>query len=547
MTTSSIRKVLIANRGEIARRIQRACKKLGIASVTVASEADKNSLFAREAEELVVIGPAPAKESYLAIDKLIAAAKQHACDAVHPGYGFLSENAEFAQAVIDAGLIFIGPDPATIETLGSKTSARAQVQKFGVPTTPGCRGGLSDAEIIKEAEKIGYPLIIKAVGGGGGRGMRVVNSTEELGQMLPRARAEAKKNFSSEDVYFEKYISHPRHVEVQIFGDGKGQVLHFGTRDCSTQRRHQKLIEEAPAPQLSDELREKIHAAAVNAGKSVNYKNAGTAEFLVAGQDFFFLEMNTRIQVEHPVTEVVTGVDLVELQLKVAGGAPLGMKQEDVRVIGHAIEFRLYAEAPAQNFQPAVGRITDIKRPVAPYIREDYALAAGDEVTPHYDAMISKLIVSGATRTQAIARSVQALAEYEIKGLATTIDFHRWMLDRREFRRGPVDIGFVEREFNAEKLREFRAKYTRDPRHQRPIGGAEMKNVFEYQSKKFRTTYTIEVVHRNEGFFLATPIGSDGRRAAKRNCRMSNGMDTVVESLISEVLEKVNPTELFSS
>ena len=392
---------------------------------------------------------------------------------------------------------------------------------------------------------MGFPVIIKAVAGGGGRGMRVAQDEGSLRDLLPRARAEAKKNFSSEDVYIEKYIVNPRHVEVQIFGDGLGKVLHLGTRDCSTQRRHQKLIEEAPAPLLSDALREKIHLAAVNAGKSVNYRSAGTAEFLVSGENFYFLEMNTRIQVEHPVTEVVTGVDLVELQLRLANGEGLKLEQQDISFNGHAIEFRIYAEDPAYNFRPCIGKIAHIRRAKADYIREDYGFEEGDEVTPHYDAMLSKLIVSGADRATAISRSEAALREYEIGGLASTLDFHRWMLANKDFRRGPVDIAFVEREFSESVLKEFKARQVRDPKHLSPISGAEIKNTFEYRSERYRTVYTIEVVHKKEGYFLATPIDARGRRAAKKDCRMSNGLNTVVQSLIKEVLDEKAPSELF--
>ncbi|RIL02551.1 MAG: hypothetical protein DCC75_13255, partial [Proteobacteria bacterium] len=406
---NKINKVLIANRGEIALRIKRACRKLGIRSAAIVSEADKNSLFAREAEELYVIGPAPARESYLAADKIIAAAKELGCDAIHPGYGFLSENAEFARKVIDNGLVFVGPSPESIEALGSKTKARAHVKRFGVPVTPGSEGGLSDQRLVELAAQIGFPVIVKAVAGGGGRGMRIVNSAGELTQILPRARAEALKNFASDDVYLEKFIEQPRHVEVQILGDAFGHVIHLGTRDCSTQRRHQKLVEEAPAPNLSSDLRERIHMAAVNAAKSVSYQNAGTAEFLVKGEEFYFLEMNTRIQVEHPATEMVTGVDLVELQLKVAQGERIPWSQDQITFDGHAIEFRIYAEDPANNFAPSPGRITRLKRNDAPYVREDIGFSEGDEISLHYDAMISKLIVKGENRSDAIAKSIAIL------------------------------------------------------------------------------------------------------------------------------------------
>lgn len=545
MGDHKIKKVLIANRGEIAARIQRACRKLGIASVSIASEADAKSYFARQAEELVIIGPPPAKDSYLNIAKIVQVAVERGCDAVHPGYGFLSENSDFARAVIDAGLIFVGPDPASIETLGSKTKARAQVTKFGVPCTPGTPGDLDDGALVEAASAIGFPVIIKAVAGGGGRGMRVVHSAEEMSQVLPRARGEALKNFSNQAVYAEKYIANPRHVEVQIFGDAHGKVVHFGTRDCSAQRRHQKLIEEAPAPLLAPAVRQGVEAAAVQAARSVGYKNAGTAEFLVCGNDFYFLEMNTRIQVEHPVTELVTGVDLVELQLKVAQGEAIPFEQGDIATTGHAIEFRIYAEDPAKNFAPAIGRITALKRPVAPYIREDFGCEAGDEISPHYDAMISKLIVFGQTRREAIDRGLEALREYAIAGLASTLDFHRWLLREPAFRAGGFDIGFVERTFSPAALRAVRASELRDPLHREPVEGAEVVEYFRYRSKQFQHSYIIEITHRGGGLFEARPMNAEGASVAPQFCRASNGLRAVLRALESEVLEVTPPAELF--
>jgi acetyl/propionyl-CoA carboxylase alpha subunit len=539
-----ITKVLIANRAEIAMRIQRACTSLGLDAVSVCSEADKNSLFARTAQELAVIGPAPARESYLHVERLLEAAKKHGCDAVHPGYGFLSENAEFASAVEQAGMIFIGPSPRSIEILGSKTAAREAVAAYGVPLLPGAVGNLSDEELISRAKEIGFPVIIKAVGGGGGRGMRIANNIDEMRDFLPRTRAESKKNFSNDNVYFEKFLRTPRHVEVQIFGDKHGSVVHFGTRDCSTQRRHQKLIEEAPAPNLSDAMRESIHQAALGAARSVGYCNAGTVEFLVDGDNFYFLEVNTRIQVEHPITEIVTNTDLVQLQLKVAQGEPLPT-QEQIRFAGHAMEFRIYAEDPQAEFRPAVGPITKLSRPTADWIREDFAFEQGDEVTPHYDAMLSKLIVSGVSRSEVLARSEQALKSYKIGGLPTTIDFHRWLLRNKAFRSGPVDIAFVGREFSAQSIRELKAGDIRDPLWQEPKHGAEVKNVYEYRSKKFATTYTIEIVHQSEGGFIAAPLDPKGHKVRNSNCRMSNGLNAALSSLIEDVLEKRPPAEVF--
>ncbi|MBN8547691.1 MAG: ATP-grasp domain-containing protein [Deltaproteobacteria bacterium] len=538
---------MIANRGEIALRIDRACKELGIKTTFIASEADRDSHFARSAEELVIIGPAAAKDSYLAMDKIVAVAKEKGCDAVHPGYGFLSENADFARKVQQAGLTFIGPDPESIDALGSKTEARKRVQERGVPTTAGAPGNLSDAELIALAEKVGFPIIIKAVAGGGGRGMRIVNSLEEMREALPRARAEALKNFSNDAVYFEQYISEPRHVEVQIFGDSHGNVVHFGTRDCSTQRRHQKLVEEAPAPFLSPDLRRRIESAAVEAARSVGYKNAGTAEFLVKDEKFYFLEMNTRIQVEHPVTEVVSGVDLVQLQLRVAQGEAIPWEQKDIRIRGHAIEFRIYAEDPENNFSPCKGRIRTLKRPQADYIREDGAFEEGDDVVLFYDAMLSKLIVYGATREEAIARSYEALREYELEGITTTLPFHRWLLRNSPFRAAPLDIGYLGREYSAESLRALRASEIRDPSYVEPIAGAEKREIFEYKCRRFDATYQVELTHRRGGLFLACPITELGNRAAPNYCRLSNGRTAVMESLTQEVLEVSPPAEIFPS
>lgn len=545
MRNNRIRKVLIANRGEIAMRIARACEALGIASTLIASEADRNSLAARRAKELVIIGPAAAKDSYLAMDKIIAVAKEKGCDSVHPGYGFLSENAQFAKKVTEAGLIFIGPTAESIEALGSKTEARRRVQERGVPTTKGAPGNLSDQELIAAAIEIGFPVIIKAVAGGGGRGMRIVNSAAEMTENLPRARAEALKNFSNEAVYCEQYISEPRHVEVQIFGDSHGNVVHFGTRDCSTQRRHQKLVEEAPAPFLREDLRRRIESSAVEAAKSVGYQNAGTAEFLVKGDKFYFLEMNTRIQVEHPVTEMVAGVDLVQLQLKVAQGEPIPWEQKDIRFSGHAIEFRIYAEDPENNFSPSKGRITKLRQPQAPYIREDGSIEEGDDIVLFYDAMLSKLIVSGKDRAEAIARAYAALRTYEIEGLATTIPFHRWLLRNSPFRSSPLDIGYIGRQFSKESLRELEVGEVVDPAHVAPIGGAHKVENFEYHSAQFNADYRVEIVHRPDGLFLFAPISKDGARPDPRFCRLSNGRSAGIQSLISEVLETVAPSDIF--
>jgi len=546
MGSTNIKKVLIANRGEIALRVQRAAKKLGIKSVCIASDADKNSMFARNAEELKLIGGLTPQDSYLNFEKVIQAAKETGCDAVHPGYGFLSENADFAARVVKEGMIFIGPTAEAIRTLGSKTGARAAVTKRNVPTTPGSKGGLADAELIKEAERIQFPVIIKAVAGGGGRGMRVVNSTLEMKEILPRARAEAKKNFSSDDVYIEKYIIQPRHVEVQIFGDSHGNVVHFGTRDCSTQRRHQKLIEEAPAPYLSDKLRSEIHAAAVSAAQSVGYSNAGTAEFLVSGDSFYFLEMNTRIQVEHPVSEEITGTDLVALQFEVAMGGNVP-RQEDIRFCGHAIEFRIYAEDPENNFAPSIGKVSTIKRFSESFVREDYGFESGDEVTPYYDAMLSKLIIKGATREEAILNSIRAFKVYKVEGLKTTIPFHKWLLLNKTFQESCIDIGYIEREFKDAKklLSEVAAREIVDPLFRTGPEGLEILEFYKYRSQKFEAEYVLEVLHRNDGVFVVTPTDGSGKRAKNKNCRASNGLKTALRTVMTDVLENVPPGQVY--
>lgn len=540
-----IEKVLIANRGEIARRIQRACRKLNLASVTIASEVDAEALFAREADELVIVGPAASKDSYLNSDKIIAAALEHKCNAIHPGYGFLSENSAFAAKVIESGLIFVGPSPESIALLGNKTAAKDAVTKAGVPCAPSSPSGLDDAELLEAGDNIGFPLLIKAAAGGGGRGMRKIFTKQELKDNLPRARAEAQKFFSNPDIFLEKLIEGPRHVEVQVLGDMHGNIIHLGTRDCSTQRRHQKIIEEAPAPLLSLELRERIHDAAVKAAKSANYYNAGTVEFLVKGNEFFFLEVNTRIQVEHPVTEAVSGLDLVEMQLKIAGGAALGIKQEDVQLTGHAMEFRICAEDPLNNYAPGSGFITSLIHPQDPALRADFGFEQGDKISLFYDSMIGKVVILAPTRAQCIDKSLMILKNYVIEGVPTNVALHRALLYNGLFRRGPVDIGFLERDFDYTAIKQLAAYECRDPAWREPCEGAEVKNLYEYKSEKFKTTYTIEIRHKKDGFFLAVPCDSQGRRAKNQNCRMSNGLNTVIRSLIDDVLEQKPPAEIF--
>ena len=542
---TKIKKVLIANRGEIARRIQRTCKKRGVISVNAVSEVDEKTTFAKSADESVVIGSAAPQNSYLNAQAIIEAAKKANCDAAHPGYGFLAENAKFAALVEDAGLVFIGPTSKAIEIMGSKTEARKSVSSRAVPCTPGSEGGLSDKELLSVASEIGFPVIIKAVAGGGGRGMRIVNSAYELSELLPRARAEAEKNFDNSDVYLEKFIVEPRHVEVQIAADKHGNVIHLGTRDCSTQRRHQKLVEEAPAPFLEPFVREGLHKAAIDAAKSVGYHNLGTVEFLVEGNNFYFLEMNTRVQVEHPITEEITGIDLVDMQFDIAEGKKLSVRQEDVKFNGHAIEYRINAEDPTQGFQPVTGTVNSIIRPENLNFREDSGIEAQEKVTPFYDGMISKLIVHASSRNAAIMQSRKLLRRFKLEGIETTLGFHRWLVESSPFVRGPLDIAYIEREFNDEAIQELKAGGIIDSQHQRPVGGAEVKNLFNYTSKKFDTTYTIEVLHQRDGCFVATPIDAEGRRGNVASRRMSNGFDTVVTSLVKDVLEVSPPAEIF--
>lgn len=447
-----LKKVCIANRGEIALRIGRACKSLGLRTFQPVSTVDAESSFAKVADEMVVIGGASATESYLHIERIINAAVSAGCDAIHPGYGFLSENGDFAEAVQQAGLVFVGPTPEVIRLLGNKSEARRAVAAGGVQIPPGVPGGLSDARLLKEAARIGFPLIVKAVAGGGGRGMRIVRSLKELEEALPRVRAESKKFFANDDIYFERYIENPRHVEVQLFGDAQGVVIHFGTRECSLQRRHQKILEEAPAQFLSSALEEKILADAVAAAKSVGYTNAGTAEFLVSNNTHYFLEINTRIQVEHPVTELVTGVDLVALQLLVAAGNPLPMKQKEVTITGHAIECRVYAEDPRNNFAPTRGTITRIQAPEELFFREDRGFEAGDVISLQYDALLTKLLVHGKTREQAIARMRTVLASYTLTGLESSLLFHKWLFIQSVFVTDCFDIAFLDTCYDSKLL-----------------------------------------------------------------------------------------------
>ena len=442
-----LKKVLVANRGEIALRVIRACRELGIASVAVHSDADARAPFVREADEAVPIGPAPSSESYLKGERIIEAALRVGADAIHPGYGFLSEREWFARAVRDAGLVFVGPPAEAIAATGSKTAARQLAISANVPVVPGTTEALRDeAEAAEVARRFGYPVLLKAAAGGGGKGMRVVRAESELAGALDAARREAKNAFGDDAVYVEKYIEGPRHVEIQVLGDAHGNMLSLGERECSVQRRHQKMIEEAPSVAVSPELRARMSKAAVDFAKAAGYVNAGTCEFLLdANGDFYFLEMNTRLQVEHPVTELVTGIDIVQWQLRVAAGERLPFRQEEIAPTGWAIECRITSEDPANGFLPSTGRITHLALPTGPGVRWDGGIAAGSDVSLYYDPMLAKLIVWGPTRAAAIARMHRALLELTIDGIETSRDFHLRVMEDDEFRRGAIEIQWLER------------------------------------------------------------------------------------------------------
>ncbi len=439
------KKVLIANRGEIALRVILACKELGIQTVAVYSEADRNSLHVRFADEEVCIGPAPSAKSYLNIPQVIAAAEVTGAEAIHPGYGFLSENAYFVEVCQACGINFIGPNPEIIRKMGNKAQAKATMQEAGVPLMPGSDGLVETVdEALANAEKIGYPVIVKASAGGGGRGMRICNSAEELPELYHTARSEAKIAFGDDSVYMEKYLLEPRHIEVQIMGDLYGNIVHLGERECSIQRRHQKLIEESPSGAISQELRERICAMAVKAAKAVGYYNAGTVEFLLDQRgDFFFMEMNTRVQVEHPVTEMVTGIDIVKEQLRIASGQRLTFTQEQVVQRGHAIECRINAEDP-WKFTPCPGRITALNFPGGPGIRVDTAVYQDAVIPPTYDSMVAKLIAYGNNRTEALARMRRALDTLVIEGVKTTAPLHRKIMDHPDFISGGFSTKWME-------------------------------------------------------------------------------------------------------
>jgi acetyl-CoA carboxylase biotin carboxylase subunit len=485
------KKVLVANRGEIAVRIIRACRELGIATVAAYSEADRQALHVRYADEAYLLGPAPSRDSYLRGDKIIEIARKSKADAIHPGYGFLAERDDFAQACEEAKIAFIGPKPSAIAAMGDKAVARATVAKAGVWIVPGTEdvGNLRDEDLLAIAPKVGFPLLIKATAGGGGKGMREVLSLEEMPDLLQAARREAEASFGDGNVYLEKLLEGARHIEIQILADTHGNVIHLGERECSLQRRHQKLLEESPSPFISDDqlLRQRMGNVAVKAAQAVGYVNAGTIEFLVdKDKNFYFLEMNTRLQVEHPVTEMVTGVDIVKEQIRIARGRQLSYTQDEIAFNGAAIECRINAEDPYNNFLPSTGRITHSLLPTGPGVRVDTGVYPGFEITPYYDPMIAKLIVWGETRAQAILRMRRALEEYRVVGVRTNIPFHQNLMNSPRFMGGQYDTRFIEERFSMQD--------TEQGENNHPNIAAIMATLVAHQ----QTERAAQIVRRNE-------------------------------------------------
>jgi len=448
------KKILIANRGEIAVRVIRACREMGIKTVAVFSEIDRKALHVRLADEAYPIGPSPSTQSYLVMEKLIDVAKKSKSEGIHPGYGFLAENPKFAKLVEDEGLVFIGPPSSAIELLGDKMRARKTIEKSGVPIVPGMEKEISsEKEANSYAEKIGFPVLIKAAGGGGGKGMRIVQRPSEMKEAIRGASFEAESAFADKRIYIEKYLEKPRHIEFQILADKYGNVIHLGERECSIQRRHQKVIEESPSTLVDDEMRRKMGEAATKAAKVSGYVNAGTMEFLVdQNKNFYFLESNTRLQVEHPVTELVTGIDIVKEQLKIASGEELSYKQEDIRWKGAALECRIYAEDPYNNFLPSIGKVTSYQEPSGPGVRVDSGLYEGCDVSLYYDPIIAKLLTWGNSREEAIGRMIRALSEYHISGILTTIPFHQKVMENEKFKKGEISTHFIQEEFEKKKF-----------------------------------------------------------------------------------------------
>ncbi|WP_228853749.1 acetyl-CoA carboxylase biotin carboxylase subunit [Aegicerativicinus sediminis] len=472
-----MKKVLIANRGEIAVRVIKSCKKLGIKTVAVYSEADRDALHVKFADEAVCIGPPPSKDSYLNGDKIIEVAKDLAVDAIHPGYGFLSENADFAKKVVDNNLVFIGPTPAAITTMGSKLAAKEAVSQYDIPLVPGTENAIDDIGKAKEiANSIGYPILIKASAGGGGKGMRIVENPNDFESQMDRAVSEAKSAFGDGSVFIEKYIQSPRHIEIQVLADSHGNVIHLGERECSIQRRHQKVVEEAPSTFVTKKIREEMGQAAVNVAKSCNYTGAGTVEFLMdENKNFYFLEMNTRLQVEHPITELVTGLDLVELQIKIAQEEVLPLSQDDIQLNGHAIELRVYAEDPYDSFLPSIGKLNTYKIPEGKNIRVDNGIEEGQTVPIYYDPMLAKLITYGDTRAMAISLMKQAISMYNVDGVSTTLSFGLFVMEHAAFLSGDYSTNFVANYFTKdaidkhEEMERFVATFVARHHHQLEI------------------------------------------------------------------------------
>ena len=499
------KRVLIANRGEIAVRIIRACREMGIESVAIFSDVDRKALHVRKADYAYHIGPATASESYLNVAKILDVAKRSGAEAIHPGYGFLSENAGFARACRDAGIKFIGPSPESMDMMGSKTRARQHMKRAGVPFVPGSERGLDLDAAERLAEQIGYPVMLKAAAGGGGKGMRMVSSAEELHSAYENARSEAQRAFGDNEVYIEKFIVNPRHIEMQIFGDEHGNVVYLGERECSVQRRHQKVLEESPSPIVDEEMRRRMGEIAVRVGKAANYYNAGTVEFLVdQDRNFFFLEMNTRLQVEHPVTEFVTGLDLVHLQMHIATGEKLPFGQDDISLRGHAIECRIYAEDPDNNFFPSPGQITRLISPSGPGIRRDSGMYEGWTVPLDYDPLLAKLIGYGETREQAIHRLLRALYEYFVGGIKTNTSLFRRILKDPDFQAGNIDTGFLDR---------LLAKPNNETDERRPIIAALGAAIFAAMEPKATLSNGNGTSPGNGN--TAAPAASNWRRAAR--------------------------------
>lgn len=450
-----MKKILVANRGEIALRIMRSAREMGIKTVAVFSEADRNALHVRYADEAVCIGPAASSQSYLLGENIIEACRKTGAQGIHPGYGFLSENASFARMVKQAGIILIGPSPEAMEIMGNKLSAKAAALKYNIPMVPGTEEAIEDIPLAqKRAVEIGFPILIKAAAGGGGKGMRIVEKAEDFIEQMDLAVSEATSAFGDGSVFIERYVSSPRHIEIQVLGDNYGNIVHLFERDCSVQRRHQKVVEEAPSSVLSPELRQKMGQSAVDAARSCNYTGAGTVEFILdENLDFFFLEMNTRLQVEHPVTELITGIDLVKEQIRIARGEELSFKQEDLKINGHAIEVRVYAEDPANNFLPDIGNLQTYKTPKGPGVRVDDGFEQGMDIPIYYDPMIAKLITHGKDRQEAIERMIRAIDEYTITGIQTTLAFGKYVMQHPAFVSGDFDTHFVSKYFTPDNLK----------------------------------------------------------------------------------------------